>query len=74
MVKRPIGAYIEFSKDRHASGDFRNMNIKEAAQLIGKEWKALSEAEKKVSCSEMELYECAQILTMEIAVSRHARC
>lgn len=47
-VKRPLTPYIQFSVDRHASGDFRNIGIGERAKLIGQEWKALSESEKKV--------------------------
>lgn len=41
--------YIQFSVNRNASGDFRNIAVSERAKLIAKEWKALSEGEKKVS-------------------------
>ena len=48
-VKRPASSYIQFSINRQASGDFKNISVGERAKLIGKEWKALSESEKKVS-------------------------
>ena len=48
-VKRPATAYIQFSVNRQASGDFKNIGVAERAKLIGQEWKALSESEKKVS-------------------------
>lgn len=51
-VKRPIASpYVQFSINRHASGDFRNIRFEERAKLIGQEWKALSQEEKDVSCS-----------------------
>lgn len=50
-VKRPASSFIQFSINRQASGDFRNIPVAERAKLIGQEWKALSESEKKVSSS-----------------------
>ena len=47
-VKRPATSYIQFMVNRQASGDFKNIAIPERARLIAKEWKALSESEKKV--------------------------
>ena len=47
-IKRPLSAFLQFSVNRNASGDFRNIPVGERAKLIGKEWQALSESEKKV--------------------------
>ena len=47
-VKRPASSYLQFSINRQASGDFRNIPVSQRAKLIGQEWKALSESEKKV--------------------------
>src|SRR5690349_14460733 len=47
LLKRPVTAYVHFTQDRHASGDFKGMAIAESAKLIGREWKALSANEKK---------------------------
>ncbi len=46
--KRPNAPYIVFSKERWASGDFKNLRVAEASRLIGAEWKALSADEAKV--------------------------
>ena len=48
LVKQPLNAYGFFLKDRVASGDMTGMRITEIGQLVGKEWKALSAADKKV--------------------------
>ncbi|QDS74335.1 hypothetical protein FKW77_004505 [Venturia effusa] len=45
--KRPMSAYLAFSMDRRASGDFKNITLLESAKLITDEWKALSPAETK---------------------------
>ncbi len=42
-------AYVQFSINRQASGDFANIKVPDRAKLIGAEWKALSEGEKEVS-------------------------
>lgn len=47
-VKRGISAYIQFNLNRQASGDFKHIPMTERAKLIGQEWKALSEEEKRV--------------------------
>lgn len=47
-MKRPVSAYIQFSINRQNSGDFKNIAIAQRAKLIGQEWKALSESDKKV--------------------------
>ena len=49
-VKAPITNYFQFSINRQASGDFKNIPVSERAKLIGQEWKALSESEKQVRC------------------------
>lgn len=49
QVKNVRSSYIQFSIDRHASGDFVHMTVVESARLIGREWKALDAAEKKVN-------------------------
>ncbi|SMR44613.1 unnamed protein product [Zymoseptoria tritici ST99CH_3D1] len=46
-VTRPVSAYLHFSNNRQASGDFRNIPVTERVALIAKEWKELSESEKK---------------------------
>ncbi len=40
---------MSFYKDRYATGDFKGLKAPEAARLAGREWKALSASEKKVS-------------------------
>jgi hypothetical protein len=45
-----MGSYILFAKNRQESGDFKNIAIPERARLIGKEWRALTVAEKQVCC------------------------
>lgn len=48
LVKHPKSAYIYFNIDRQQSGDFHKMTIRESATLIGREWKQLDEASRKV--------------------------
>lgn len=50
-VKRPMPPFVQFTLNRHASGDFKRMKLPDASKLIGQEWKALSSDEKKVSLS-----------------------
>lgn len=47
--KRPVSAYLQFSINRNASGDFNRISFADRGKLIGQEWKALSESEKKVA-------------------------
>jgi len=47
-AKKPTSSFLVFLKERFASGDFKSINVVEAAKLIGNEWKALSANEKKV--------------------------
>ncbi|KAK3700953.1 hypothetical protein LTR37_015659 [Vermiconidia calcicola] len=46
-VKRPASAFIQFSVNRQASGDFKNIAVTERVKLIAQEWKALNEGEKE---------------------------
>ncbi|KAL1622779.1 hypothetical protein SLS54_004799 [Diplodia seriata] len=46
-LPQPHSAYILFTKERHASGDFKGIRTIEAGKLIGKEWTALSATDKK---------------------------
>ena len=48
LVKGMVSSYIFFNTERYASGDFAHMTVSESAKLLGREWKALSAAEKKV--------------------------
>lgn len=48
LVKRPATQFIQFSVNRQASGDFKNIPISERMKLISQEWKALNAGEKKV--------------------------
>ena len=41
-------AYIYFFQNRRKSGDYNNMNAPVAAGLAGREWKGLTEEQKKV--------------------------
>ncbi|KAL8903201.1 MAG: hypothetical protein Q9171_007483 [Xanthocarpia ochracea] len=47
LVAGPRTPYINFTVQRYRSGDFAGMSIPEAAKLIGAEWRALSESDKK---------------------------
>jgi hypothetical protein len=49
LVKQARSSYAYFLMDRFASGDMRNMKISEVGVLIGREWKALSAAQKQVT-------------------------
>jgi hypothetical protein len=48
-VKSAIGPYTYFYIDRNASGDLNGMTVAERGKLVGREWKALSAAQRKVS-------------------------
>ena len=48
QVKRPVTAYVQFSVNRNASGDFNNISVPERSRLIAREWRELSADEKKV--------------------------
>lgn len=64
QVKTVPSAYIFFFTARHASGDFKNIKAQDASKLIGNEWKALSDAEKKVRIDTASTSE-ASLLTDE---------
>lgn len=48
LVSGRLNSYIIFTKERMTNEDFKNIPCPERARLIGKEWKNLSEEEKKV--------------------------
>ena len=48
-VKRPETAYIQFFKERRATGEFSGMSIPDAGRTIGREWRNLSASDAKVS-------------------------
>ena len=48
QVKRSIGCYGIFVKERFGSGDFMHIKFPDATKLIAAEWKTLSDAEKEV--------------------------
>lgn len=49
LVKHPRNAYTFFVRDRHTSGDFKGIKVSEATVLIAREFKGLTDSEKKVS-------------------------
>lgn len=49
LVKRPRNAYTFFVKERYTSGDFKGIKVPEATSLITREYKGLTDSEKKVS-------------------------
>lgn len=53
VSKRPQTPYSIFFNERLASGDFQGVKMSDAAKEAGTEWKALSEAEKKVCASSL---------------------
>lgn len=48
LVSGRLNAYMIFTKERMTNDDFKNIRCQDRARLIGKEWKNLSEEEKKV--------------------------
>lgn len=48
LVKRPVSTLLLFSKDRHATGDFKGVKVVDAAKLIAREWRELPANEKQV--------------------------
>lgn len=49
LPKKPTPSYAFFVADRVVSGDFKGLTKSESFALIGREWKALSAGERKVS-------------------------
>jgi hypothetical protein len=66
QVTPPGSAYTQFYKERWASGDLGNIKAVDAAKLLGAEWKALPEAEKKVRNSPQPLRSSWESLTDQI--------
>lgn len=58
LVSGRLNPYIIFTKERMTNEDFKNIPCPDRARLIGKEWKNLSEAEKKVR---FFLRQCSQL-------------
>lgn len=48
LPKRPLSGYAQYSGERNASGDFKNISVAERGRLIGKEWRELGSSEKQV--------------------------
>ena len=48
LVKKPLHAAIAFSKERYDSGDMKGIALAEASKLIQREWKDLTDAQKRV--------------------------
>ena len=48
QVKAAAQPFNIFNRDRWATGDFKGLKIPEATRLVAREWKALSDNEKKV--------------------------
>lgn len=57
LVKTPISAYLWFVKERHESGDFKHVPVKDAALRLAGEWKDLTDSEKQVSYSLPSFYD-----------------
>ena len=49
QVKRPSSAFIRFYIDRQTTNDYKGMTAVTRSELVSREWKALTAAEKKVS-------------------------
>jgi len=47
QVKPALRAYILFTQERYNSGDLKNMTLPERAALLSKEWRGMTESEKK---------------------------
>ena len=61
--KGVTNAYARFVKERHATGDYKNIKITEASKLAAEEWKALGAAEKKVRYLCIPSLTCANMTT-----------
>jgi hypothetical protein len=51
QIKGPLNTFGHFLVDRMATGDFKNIDIKDRSKLLSKEWSDISASEKKVSSS-----------------------
>ena len=48
QVTKFRSAYVIFYQSRHSSGDFKGLKANVAGSLAGREWKGLTDEEKKV--------------------------
>ncbi|EMD01052.1 hypothetical protein BAUCODRAFT_193877 [Baudoinia panamericana UAMH 10762] len=46
-AKQPLSAFVQFTVNRNASGDFKHIALPERAKLIAEEWRGLSGGEKE---------------------------
>ncbi|KAI9891832.1 MAG: hypothetical protein M1814_002397 [Vezdaea aestivalis] len=46
-AKKPVTGYLLFASEKRAAGDVDNIKVTEAAKLMAKEWRALTDSEKK---------------------------
>lgn len=72
QLKRPVSGYIQFVADRWATGEFKNTTPAAAASQISRDWKALSESERKVSDSmiDVRLHSPPSFLTYPAEIQR----
>lgn len=49
IPKQPASAYIAYSVQRMATGDFKNILPTDRTKLVAEEWKELDQSEKRVS-------------------------
>jgi hypothetical protein len=47
-AKQPMTGYLFFLSSRHASGDFKGINVADRTKLMAQEWKSLTEEERSV--------------------------
>ncbi|KAE8394351.1 hypothetical protein BDV23DRAFT_147770 [Aspergillus alliaceus] len=47
LVKRPLGAFVIFYKERVEPGDFKHMSIRDINAQIREEWRGMTESEKE---------------------------
>lgn len=72
--KKFTSAFIDFSVERHRSGDLKHMSLADAARLVGQEWKSLNDADKKVGLTRSSVLTCADAWrSTEVSRDRGAR-
>ena len=49
QLKRPLSGFMQYMADRWATGEFAGVPTPDVSRQVGREWKELGEAEKKVS-------------------------
>ncbi|KAJ5160432.1 uncharacterized protein N7482_007436 [Penicillium canariense] len=47
LVKRPMTTFFYFLSERHGSGDFKHMAVKDVALRTADEWKSMTDSEKQ---------------------------